>query len=116
MGFSKPSQNIIESYNLNREIIRRIFISYSLEKEKAMLHYLNQIGLDRKEIYCVLLYMNLFDNTLTEVQNDLIGDLLDTLSGFCDINYAKNYIRFQDDPIDENDFLSYMGTIAYGWS
>ena len=57
--------------------------------------------------------MNLHDKDITEENEYVIGDILDLLSGFCNMEDAKNYIKFSDDPQEQNDLFKYISSIAY---
>jgi hypothetical protein len=116
MDTSQPSQYTIEYYNLYRNLIKETFLLNSIEKIKDTLLFLNKVGLDRKNIYSLLLYINRNDETLTEEQSDSIGEVLDVLSGFCIIEQALEFIKFIDDPEDKDERMKYIGSIAYGWA
>lgn len=111
-----PGKLTIKYYSLYGEIVKNAFLTNSVDEVKETLLYLNKEGLDRWYIYSLLRYINLYDEAITEEQSDFIGNTLDGLSGWCDINYALDFISFSDDPIERNDLIIYMSSIAYGWS
>ncbi|WP_337044098.1 hypothetical protein [Emticicia sp. 17c] len=113
MDTNNIPERIIEHYNCYNIYIKENLFSDSQTQQKDVLYFLNKNGLNRKDIYELLRYINLYDSEINEDNESKIGNILDALSGFCNIDDAQNYIRFSDDPIKEDAFLKYMGEIAY---
>lgn len=113
MDTNNTPERIKEYYNCyNNYIKENIFLDSPIQ-QKEVLFFLNKNGLSRKDIYELLRYINLYDKDISDDNENIIGNILDALSGFCNIDDAKSYIRFSDDPIEEDVFLKYMGSIAY---
>jgi hypothetical protein len=80
--------------------------------EKEVLHFLNDQGLSRKDIYDLLRFINVNDQ-ISEKEEAFIGEILESLSGFTSFRNWIHYIRFKDEPKNDNEFMSYIGKIPF---
>lgn len=118
MATSKPPSNLtIKYYNLYGTVIKNALLTDSLDEVKKTLLYLNKEGLDRRDIFSLLRYINLYDEDISEEQSNFNGDILDFLSGWGIIEEYLDFISFSDDPIDRDELAKYMSSIGHdGWS